>query len=205
MANKDIALPEDFRLSLNHVGIELLSHKHHDDLVQVCQDGELWMLNYTSTPTPETVKDYIKLALNTPDRTAFAVIDEQTKQAIGTTSYHDILPTCRRLEIGYTWYAQSYQRTHVNTTCKLLLLSHAFESLGYHTVAFRTDALNIRSRQAILRLGAILDGTVTGNRLLKDGAISDTIFFKISMNEWQGIKADLNKKLLAYKNIESRR
>ena len=160
-----------------------------------CQDGNLWELIYTSTPTPDSVVDYIATAHNMPDRIAFAVIDQTTGKAIGTTSYHDILPAPKRLEIGYTWYAQSYWRSHVNTACKLMLMTFAFETLGYQTVGWRTDILNTRSQQAIERLGAKKDGIIRGNRLNKDGNISDTVMYSVVASEWVGIKAELVKKL----------
>ena len=130
-----------------------------------------------------------------PNRSAFAVIDEKTGKAIGTTSYHDILPLAKRLEIGYTWYAQSHWRTHINTTCKLMLLSYAFENLQYQTVGWRTDIDNLRSQQAIERLGAKKDGVIRGNRVRRDGAIADTVMYSLLVDEWPEAKAVLMKKL----------
>lgn len=185
---------DDFLLTLNGISLTPLQPSHADGLAMACQDGKLWELTYTSTPTPDTVAQYIATAQRQHDRTAFAVMDK-TGNVIGTTSYHDILPHCRRLEIGYTWYAKSHWQTHVNTTCKLLLLTHAFEVLNYHTVGLRTDVLNIRSQTAITRLGAVRDGIIRGNRLNKDGVISDTILYSITQNNWQTIKANLQQKL----------
>lgn len=192
-------LPDNFALMLHHVRLEPLSLSHADDLVLACQDGNLGELVFTSTPTPDTVADYINLALATHDRMAFAVIDEQTSQAIGTTGYHDILPRCQRADIGFTWYAQSYWRTHINTACKLMLLTFAFEALNYQTVGFRTDIQNTRSQAAIERLGAKKEGVIRGNRLGKDGVISDTVMYSITKDEWVKLKPMLEQKLQEYR------
>ncbi|MGM8900285.1 GNAT family N-acetyltransferase, partial [Psychrobacter sp. 1Y4] len=160
-----------------------------------CQDGELWKINVTSVPEPDKVIDYINVADSMPDRQAFAVIDERTGKAIGSTSFHDILPASKRLEIGYTWYAKSYWRTHVNTTCKLMLLTYVFENLGYQTVGWRTDVDNQRSQQAIERLGAKKDGIIRGNRVRRDGIISDTVMYSMIHSEWAGIKPKLAAKV----------
>ena len=190
-----LILPTDFALSLAKVTLLPLTCEHTHDLALACQDGNLWELIYTSTPTPDSVSDYIQMAITTPDRIAFAVIDDATGNAIGTTSFHDILPAPKRLEIGYTWYAQRYWRTHVNTACKLILMSYVFDTLGYQTVGLRTDILNTRSQRAIERLGATKDGIIRGNRLSKDGNISDTVMYSVIASEWQTIKENLTSKL----------
>ena len=159
------------------------------------QDGELWKINETSVPEPDKVIDYINTAAPTPDRKAFVVIDASTGKAIGSTSFHDILPFAKRLEIGYTWYAKSYWRTHVNTTCKLILLTYIFETLEYQTVGWRTDIGNYRSQQAIERLGAKKDGVIRGNRVRRDGVISDTVMYSLIKSEWLPVKLALTKKL----------
>lgn len=142
-------------LSDRGVTLEPLTMAHAEGLSEACQDGELWTIGVTSAPTPHSVIDYIQLAKSMDnDRLAFAVIDDASGRVIGSTSYHDILPSAKRLEIGYTWYAQSFWRTHVNTACKLMLLTHAFDTLGYQTVGWRTDVENFQSQQAIERLGA---------------------------------------------------
>ncbi|MDO5770021.1 MAG: GNAT family protein, partial [Psychrobacter sp.] len=128
----------------------------------------------------------------------FAVIDEATGEVIGSTSYHDILPNAKRLEIGYTWYAKSYWRTHVNTACKLMLLTHAFETLGYQIVGWRTDIDNIQSQQAIERLGAKKEGVIRGNRVRRNGVIADTVMYSMSADEWPEAKAKLEDKLTRY-------
>lgn len=182
-------------LSSNGITLESLTFKHAADLREACQDGELWLITTTSVPEPDKVVDYINIAESMSNRSAFAVIDEKTGKSIGTTSYHDILPLAKRLDIGYTWYAQSHWRTHINTTCKLMLLSYAFENLQYQTVGWRTDIENARSQQAIERLGAKKDGVIRGNRVRRDGAIADTVMYSLLADEWPEVKAMLMKKL----------
>ena len=187
-----LALPT---LSSNGITLKPLTLSHATDLAEACQDGELWKINETSVPEPDKVIDYINTADSMPDRQAFVVIDESNGKAIGTTSFHDILPTSKRLEIGYTWYAKSYWRTHVNTTCKLMLLTHIFETLDYQTVGWRTDIGNHRSQRAIERLGAKKDGVIRGNRVCRDGVISDTVMYSLIKSEWLRVKLELTKKL----------
>lgn len=183
-------------LSSNGITLDPLTLSHASDLVEACQDGQLWLITTTSVPEPDKVIDYINKAQQMPDRSAFAVIDELTGKAIGSTSYHDILPLPRRLEIGYTWYAKSYWRTHVNTTCKLMLLTHAFETIDYLTVGWRTDIGNHRSQQAIERLGVKKDGVIRGNRVCRDGVISDTVMYSLLKSEWPEVKATLTQRLI---------
>ena len=182
-------------LSSNGITLKPLTLSHATDLAEACQDGELWKINETSVPEPDKVIDYINTADSMPDRQAFVVIDESNGKAIGTTSFHDILPFAKRLEIGYTWYAKSYWRTHVNTTCKLMLLTYIFETLQYQTVGWRTDIGNYRSQQAIERLGAKKDGVIRGNRVRRDGVISDTVMYSLIKSEWLPVKLALTKKL----------
>ena len=182
-------------LSSNGITLKPLTLSHATDLTEACQDGELWKINETSVPEPDKVIDYINTATSMADRQAFVVIDESNGKAIGTTSFHDILPFAKRLEIGYTWYAKSYWRTHVNTTCKLMLLTHIFETLDYQTVGWRTDIGNHRSQRAIERLGAKKDGVIRGNRVCRDGVISDTVMYSLIKSEWLRVKLELAKKL----------
>ena len=186
---------EQVTLSSNGIILEPLTLAHATDLVEACQDGEWGKINVTSVPEPDKVIDYINIADSMPDRQAFAVIDERTGKAIGSTSFHDILPASKRLEIGYTWYAKSYWRTHVNTTCKLMLLTYVFETLQYQTVGWRTDIDNHRSQQAIERLGAKKDGIIRGNRVRRDGVISDTVMYSIVSSEWADVKPKLAAKV----------
>ena len=182
-------------LSSNGIILKPLMLTHANDLAEACQDGELWKINETSVPEPDKVIDYINTAHSMPDRQAFAVINQLTGKAIGSTSFHDILPLVKRLEIGYTWYAKSYWQTHVNTTCKLMLLTYIFETLEYETVGWRTDIGNHRSQAAIERLGAKKDGVIRGNRVCRDGIISDTVMYSLVKSEWPKVKTELTNKL----------
>lgn len=187
--------PQPVTLSLNGIRLEPLGLQHEVGLRQAAADGELWKLAVTSVPEPDETADYIRLALNTSNRLAFAVIDESSGQVIGSTSYHDILVNVGRLEIGYTWYAQSRWRSAVNTTCKYLLLCHAFDTLGAETVGWRTDNLNFRSQQAIERLGAKKDGTIRGQQMRRDGTVRDTVMYSLIRAEWPPVKTALAKRL----------
>ena len=185
-------------LSYCGITLEPLTMAHAEGLSEACQDGKLWTIEVTSAPTPESVIDYIQLADSMDNRLAFAVIDNVSGRVIGSTSYHDILPNAKRLEIGYTWYAQSYWRTHVNTVCKLMLLTHAFETLDYQTVGWRTDGENVQSQKAIERLGAKKDGVIRGNRVRRNGIIADTVMYSMTADEWLDAKAMLEQKLAQY-------
>jgi RimJ/RimL family protein N-acetyltransferase len=181
-------------LEYGNIRLEPLSIEHTQGLVDATQDGELWNIRVTSAPHPDQVIAYIEQALQQREqqqRQAFAVINTQTGKVLGTTSYHDIVPNIQRLEIGYTWYATSVQRTHVNTTCKFLLLSHAFEDLNAQLVGFRTDNFNYRSQRAIERLGAKKDGVLRHHQPRKDGTVRDTVMYSIRAGEWTEIKAHL--------------
>ena len=182
-------------LRLNGIRLEPLGLQHTAGLQAAAADGALWRLRVTSVPEPENTAAYIETALHTANRLAFAVIDEASGQVLGSTSYHDILPAVRRLEIGYTWYAQSHWRTALNSTCKLMLLRHAFETLQAQTVGWRTDIENIRSQAAIERLGARKDGTIRGNALRRDGSIRDTVMYSMSRAEWPQAKQALLARL----------
>ncbi|RZT08507.1 Protein N-acetyltransferase, RimJ/RimL family [Duganella sp. CF402] len=183
-------------LELHGVRLEPLGAHHADGLRAAAGDGELWNLRITSVPAPDEVDAYIhKASQQRPTRLAFAVIDTASGTLIGTTSYHDIVPDIGRLEIGYTWYAKRWQRTHVNTTCKLLLMTHAFETLGAALVGLRTDNFNHASQAAIERLGARKDGVLRHHALRRDGTVRDTVMYSIAAGEWAEIKAHLRYKL----------
>ena len=154
-------------------------------------DGQLWKLRVTSVPEPHEARAYIQTALQTDDRFAFAVTNATSGEVLGSTSYHDILPAVKRVEIGYTWYAARCQRSHVNSTCKLLLMTHAFETLGCNVVGWRTDNFNVASQQAIERLGAQKDGVIRGNVMRRDGTIRDTVMYSMRAGEWPEAKAQL--------------
>jgi len=183
-------------LTAHGVLLEPLTFAHEPGLRQAAADGELWTLRVTSVPEPEQTQAYIDTALRMQTegtRVPFAVIEQSTGRVLGSTSYHDILPAVKRLEIGYTWYAKSVQRTHVNTTCKLLLMTHAFDTLGCHVVGWRTDHLNLASQRAIERLGAHKDGVIRGQALRRDGTIRDTVMYSMTASEWPAVKARLTQ------------
>ncbi len=181
-------------LSAHGVTLVPLALDHEAGLKAAAADGELWTLRVTSVPEPEHTRRYIEEALAAREaghRFAFAVTASSTGQVLGCTSYHDIVPAVRRLEIGYTWYARSHQRTHVNTVCKLLLMAHAFEALDCHVVGWRTDNFNFASQRAIERLGAQKDGVIRGHALRRDGTIRDTVMYSMRRGEWPEAKAQL--------------
>jgi len=184
--------PSTVTLEANGLRLEPLGPQHADALREAAQDGELWKLRITSVPEPHNVEAYIATAIDMrPSRLAFAVVDAASGQVLGTTSYHDIVPSIDRAEIGYTWYRRSVQRTHVNTTCKLLLLTHAFETLGCAVVGFRTDNFNHASQAAIERLGAKKDGVIRHHAVRRDGTVRDTVMYSIVRGEWPEVKAQL--------------
>ena len=183
-------------VTLERAGLRLepLALSHAAGLAAAAADGQLWQLRVTSVPEPENTRAYIETALQmhaAGQRLAFAVIDAATGRVLGSTSYHDILGAVRRLEIGYTWYAKSVQRTHVNTTAKLLMMGHAFDTLGCRIVGWRTDNFNFASQRAIERLGAKKDGVLRGHALRRDGTIRDTVMYSMSADEWPEAKAQL--------------
>ena len=188
--------PETITLELNGVRLEALAPNHAVGLRAAAQDGQLWKLRITSVPEPDQVEQYIATALEMrPTRLAFAVLDGASGAVLGSTSYHDIVPALDRLEIGYTWYASSHQRSHVNTSCKLMLLTHAFETLGCAVVGFRTDNFNFASQAAIARLGAKLDGVIRHHALRRDNTVRDTFLYSITRGEWPEILAQLRYRL----------
>jgi RimJ/RimL family protein N-acetyltransferase len=180
-------------VTLEARGVRLvpLALEHEAGLKAAAADGELWKLRITSVPEPHETRGYIETALATGNRLAFAVTDAATGEVLGSTSYHDIVPNLKRVEIGYTWYAARCQRTHVNTTCKLLMLSHAFDTLDCNVVGWRTDNFNHASQRAIERLGARKDGVLRGHALRRDGTIRDTVMYSLRSGEWPEVKAQL--------------
>jgi RimJ/RimL family protein N-acetyltransferase len=177
-------------------GVELrpMSLEHEAGLRAAAADGELWNIRVTSVPEPEQTRKYIEDALamrDTGNRFPFVAVEAASGKVIGSSSYHDIVPALKRVEIGWTWYAKSVQRSHVNTTCKLLLMTHAFETLGCHVVGWRTDNFNFASQAAIERLGAKKDGVLRGHALRRDGTIRDTVMYSLRSGEWPEVKAQL--------------
>ena len=183
-------------ITLSARGIELRPMTLEDEqgLRSAAADGELWNIRVTSVPEPEKTRQYIEDALAMREaghRFPFVVIESASGRVLGTSSYHDIVPAIQRVEIGWTWYAKSVQRSHVNTTCKLLLMAHAFETLGCHVVGWRTDNFNFASQAAIERLGAKKDGVIRGHALRRDGTIRDTVMYSLRSGEWPEVKAQL--------------
>lgn len=196
-----MTLVKPVTLNAHGVGLEPLEYKHEDGLLAAASDGELWKLRTTFVPSPDAIRNYIEVALQSREeghRFAFAVVDQPSGKVVGSTSYHDILPDVKRVEIGYTWYAKSKQRTHVNTTCKLLLLAHAFDTLECNVVGWRTDNFNFASQRAIERLGAKKDGVIRGHALRKDGTIRDSVMYSLRIGEWPEVRTHLNYLLSRY-------
>ena len=186
-----MAFVEPVTLQARGVRLVPLALEHEAGLKAAAADGELWKLRITSVPEPHETRGYIETALATANRFAFAVTDAASGEVLGSTSFHDIVPNLKRVEIGYTWYAARCQRTHVNTTCKLLMLTHAFETLGCNIVGWRTDNFNHASQRAIERLGARKDGVLRGHALRRDGTIRDTVMYSLAAGEWPEVKAQL--------------
>jgi len=180
------------------VTLEPLMARHHDDLVEAVRDGELWKLWYTHIPEPQGMGIEIERRLGLQKAGSmlpFAVIDNATGRAVGMTTYMHVDTVHRRVEIGSTWYRRSVQRSDLNTQCKLLLLSHAFESLSCIAVEFRTHFFNHQSRKAIERLGAKLDGILRSHQVAPNGTLRDTCVYSIVAAEWPTVKAHLTWQL----------
>lgn len=189
-----MAFVEPITLSVRGVSLVPLALSHEEGLRAAAADGELWNIRVTSVSEPQDTRKYIEDAMAMREaghRFPFAVIEDSSGKVMGSSSYHDIVPAIKRLEIGYTWYAKSYQRSHVNSTCKLLLMSHAFETLGCHVVGLRTDNFNFASIAAIERLGAKKDGVLRGHALRRDGTIRDTVMYSLRSGEWPEVRAQL--------------
>ncbi|MGJ3701699.1 GNAT family N-acetyltransferase [Variovorax sp. AFSI2.2] len=189
-----MAFVEPVTLKARDLALVPLSLDHEEGLRAAAADGELWKLRITSVPEPHETRAYIETALQGREaghRFAFAVTEAESGTVLGSTSFHDILPAVGRVEVGYTWYAKRCQRTHVNTTCKLLMLTHAFDTLGCNVVGWRTDNFNFASQQAIERLGARKDGVIRGHAMRRDGTIRDTVMYSLRSGEWPEVKAQL--------------
>ncbi len=178
--------------------LEPLSPDHRDGLASAAADGKLWELWFTVVPEPSQVGAYIAEALSGQrdgHMLPWAVRELSSGAIIGSTRYHDIVAPIDRVEIGYTWYARSWQRTHVNTACKLLLLGHAFDRLGCKVVGLRTDNFNFASQRAIEGLGAKKDGVLRHHRARRDGTVRDSVMYSILASEWPDIKRHLELRL----------
>jgi RimJ/RimL family protein N-acetyltransferase len=191
--------PAPVELEGHGVRLEPLAREHHDGLVAAATDGELWKLWFTSVPEPEQTHAYISAALagrEAGHMLPWAVRELATGAIVGSTRYHDIVSAIDRVEIGYTWYARRCQKTGVNTACKLLLMTHAFEALGCAVVGFRTDNFNFPSQQAIAALGAKKDGVLRHHQARRDGTVRDTVLFSILAGEWPDVKRHLELRLV---------
>ena len=182
----------------NGVRLEPLTPAHQEGLAAAVADGRLWELWFTTVPKPEGIGDYIADALKghqAGHMLPWVVRELTTGEIVGSTRYHDVVPGIDRVEIGYTWYAARCQRSHVNTACKLLLLTHAFESMGCRVVGFRTDNFNFVSQKAIAALGAKKDGVIRHHHARRDGTVRDTVIYSILAAEWPDVKRHLTTRL----------
>jgi RimJ/RimL family protein N-acetyltransferase len=189
-----MAFVEPVTLAARGIALVPLALAHESGLRAAATDGELWRLRVTSVPEPEQTRKYIEDALamrEAGNRFAFCVTDAASGAVLGCTSYHDIVPAVKRVEIGWTWYARRCQRTHVNSVAKLLMMTHAFEALDCQVVGWRTDNFNFASQAAIERLGARKDGVLRGHALRRDGTIRDTVMYSMRSGEWPEAKAQL--------------
>lgn len=189
--------PEPVTLRGQHAVLEPLAQRHHDGMVDATKDGELWKLWYTSVPSPEGMAKEIARRLDLQAKGSmlpFAVLDADGRAA-GMTTFMNIDATYKRVEIGSTWYAKRVQRTPLNTECKLMLMTHAFEVLGCIAVEYRTSFFNQQSRRAIERLGAKLDGILRSHQRHSDGSLRDTCVYSITAGEWPAVKTHLSFQL----------
>ena len=192
---------KDVELESENIKLVPLTMEHADALVNATNDGELWKLWFTSVPSAKTINDYISTALEHKAKglsLPFVVIDKASAEVIGSTRFCNADVVNQRVEIGYTWYSKSYQKTSCNTECKLLLLTHAFESLEAIAVEFRTNWHNQASRAAIARLGAKQDGVLRNHQKMPNGGYRDTVVFSIINTEWPSVKENLTFKLSMY-------
>ncbi|TAM85961.1 MAG: N-acetyltransferase [Candidimonas sp.] len=189
---------EPVTLTGAYARLEPLSPAHAADLVEAVKDGELWRLWYTSVPEPDRVAAEIARRLGLLEKGAmlpFAVVEPATGRAVGMTTYMNVDAANRRLEIGSTWYRHRVQHTALNTECKLMLLTHAFETLDCIAVEFRTHFFNFQSRAGIERLGAKFDGILRQHSIAANGTVRDTCVYSIVASEWPAVKTHLSYQL----------
>jgi RimJ/RimL family protein N-acetyltransferase len=190
--------PRAVTLEGHGVRLEPLSREHEKDLAEAAQDGKLWELWFTSVPAPGETAKYIDTALQGQKdghMLPWAVRESSSGKIVGSTRYHDIIAAADRVEIGYTWYAKRFQRSHVNTACKLLLFTHGFEALKCAVVGLRTDNFNFSSQRAIEALGAKKDGVIRHHWVRRDGSARDTVMYSVLAAEWPDIKRHLETRL----------
>ena len=190
--------PSPVVLEGHGIRLEPLNQDHHDALVAAAGDGTLWELWFTTIPPPDGMRKYIGDALHGQrdgHMLPWVVREAATGEVVGSTRYHDIVTAIDRVEIGYTWYRASRQRSSVNTTCKLLLLAHAFDTLGCKVVGLRTDNFNFRSQRAIEGIGAKKDGVLRHHAARKDGTVRDSVMYSILASEWKDVRRHLELRL----------
>ncbi len=196
--------PKPIALERDGIRLEPLGAAHLDGLLAAAADGELWNLWFTAVPAPDATQAYIEDALKGQQHghmLPWAVRELATGRIVGSTRFHDIMAGIDRVEIGYTWYAQSRQRTAVNTVCKLLLLSHAFDELGCKVVGLRTDNFNFASQKAIEALGAKKDGVIRHHWPRRDGTVRDSVMYSILASEWPDVKRHLELRFARHRGL----
>lgn len=189
---------EPTTLEAHGVRLEPLSPDHHDGLLAAAQDGNLWELWFTPVPEPTQIRAYFETAQAgqlAGNMLPWAVREQSSGQIIGSTRFHDIAASVDRVEIGYTWYAKRYQRTHVNTACKLLLLQYSFEIVRCKVVGWRTDNFNFNSQRAIEALGAKKDGVLRHHQLRRNGTVRDSVMYSMLAAEWPDARRHLELRL----------
>ena len=190
--------PHPVVLERSGIRLEPLTHDHAQGLAAAAADGELWKLWFTVVPEPDETAAYIEHALNGQRQgymLPWAVRDLENGDLVGSTRYHDIVAPIDRVEIGYTWYAKRWQRSRLNTTCKLMLLEHAFDSLCCKVVGLRTDNFNFASQKAIEALGAKKDGVIRHGQARRDGTARDVVMYSILAHEWPDVRRHLELRL----------
>ena len=190
--------PRPVTLEGHGVRLEPLAPEHRDALAKAAADGELWQLWFTSVPEPQQTEAYIAQALAGRDAghmLPFVVRELSSAAIVDSTRYHDIIKEASRVEIGWTWYAKRWQKSHVNTACKLLLLGHAFDALDCKVVGLRTDNFNFNSQRAIEALGAKKDGVLRHHWPRRDGTVRDSVMYSIIVSEWPDVKRHLELRL----------
>ncbi len=198
--------PLPITLEGHGVRLEPLIPDHAAGLAAAAADGELWQLWFTSVPTPEETDAYISAALDGQQKgqmLPWVVRALPAGEIVGTTRYHDIVPEIDRVEIGYTWYARRWQRTRINTACKLLLLAHAFDTLGCRVVGLRTDNFNFASQRAIESLGAKKDGVIRHHAARRDGTVRDSVLYSILAGEWPDVRRHLELRFARHRETPS--
>jgi N-acetyltransferase len=198
--------PQPVTLEAHGIRLEPLTPEHRDGLIAAASDGKLWELWFTSVPQPADMAAYITAALDgqrSGHMLAWTVRDVASGAVVGSTRYHDIVPSIDRVEIGWTWYARRWQRSHVNTVCKLLLFGHAFETLGCQVVGLRTDHFNFTSQRAIEALGARRDGVIRHHAPRRDGTVRDTVMYSLLAREWPDVKRHLELRLARHSDSGS--